>query len=96
MPRATRLGDNCTGHDACPPRPIISASPNVYTNGIAQARIGDAYAAHGCIDHPPHGAVLASGSATVFVNGIAAGRIGDAVSCGGNAAQGSANVFIGG
>lgn len=60
MPQATRLGDNDTGHDACPPTALVSAS-------------GD-----------------------VFINGKGAGRIGDSVSCGGNAAEGSSNVIIGG
>lgn len=95
MARATRLGDNCSGHDLCPPRPLITASENVFTNGRGQARLGDEYAAHGCIEHPSHGGVLATGSQTVFVNGKRAGRIGDAVSCGSIAAQGSQNVFIG-
>lgn len=93
--RATRLGDNCSGHDLCPPRPLIEGSPNVYTNGRAQGRIGDNYAAHGCIEHPLHGGVLVTGSRTVYINGKQAGRIGDAVSCGSVAAEGSPNVYIG-
>ena len=96
MPAATRIGDNDTGHDACPPRPLSEGSPNVFTNGIPQGRVGDSYAAHGCPAHPPHTGVIASGSGTVFINGRQAGRIGDPVSCGGNAAVGSGNVFIGG
>ena len=27
MPAATRLNDNCTGHDACPPAPLVEGSP---------------------------------------------------------------------
>ena len=49
-----------------------------------------------CPDHPPHSGVIAAGSSTVFINGIPAGRIGDPVSCGGNVAEGSGDVFIGG
>lgn len=96
MPQATRLNDNCTGHDACPPRPLIEGSPNVFTNGRNQGRVGDSYTLHGCIEHPPHGGVIASGSKTVFVNGKQAGRIGDPVSCGSSVAEGSPNVIIGG
>lgn len=33
MPAATRLNDNDTGHDACPPTALTSASDNVYING---------------------------------------------------------------
>ena len=33
---------------------------------------------------------------TVFINGKQAGRIGDPVSCGGEVAEGSGDVFIGG
>lgn len=32
MPAATRLGDNNTGHDACPPVALASASGDVFIN----------------------------------------------------------------
>lgn len=96
MSNATRLGDFDTGHDACPPTALVSASPNVFINGKAAGRVGDSYAAHGCVNHPGHSGVIASGSSSVFINGKAAGRIGDPVSCGGSVAEGSNNVFIGG
>lgn len=96
MSNATRLGDLDTGHDACPPTALISASTNVFINGKGAGRVGDSYAAHGCVNHPSHSGVIASGSSSVFINGRAAGRIGDAVSCGGSVADGSSNVFIGG
>ncbi len=96
MSNATRLGDLDTGHDACPPTALVSASSNVFINGRGAGRVGDSYAAHGCINHPSHSGVIASGSSSVFINGKAAGRIGDAVSCGGSVASGSSNVFIGG
>ena len=95
MPAQTRLGDNDTGHDACPPTALASASPNVFVNGLAAGRVSDPYVAHGCVAHPPHVGTIASGSATVFINGLAAGRIGDPVSCGGSVAEGSGNVFVG-
>lgn len=96
MPQATRLGDVDTGHDACPPTALVSASGNVIVNGRGAGRVGDSYAAHGCIAHASHSGVIASGSRTVFINGKAAGRIGDSVSCGGSVAAGSDNVIIGG
>lgn len=97
MPAQTRLGDTCTGHDACPPRPLVTGSPNVFVNGRAAVRVGvDAFADHGCPDHSPHSAVVSSGSASVFINGAPAARIGDPVSCGGSVLEGSPNVFTGG
>lgn len=96
MPAQTRLGDLDTGHDACPPRPLATASGNVFINGKGAGRVGDTYAPHGCIIHPSHTGTIASGSSTVFINGMGAGRIGDPVSCGGSVAQGSPNVFVGG
>nr|DAP37332.1 MAG TPA: Baseplate wedge protein [Caudoviricetes sp.] len=96
MPNATRLGDMDTGHDACAPTALISASSNVIINGKGAGRVGDSYAAHGCVVHPSHSGTIASGSTTVFINGKPAGRIGDSVSCGGSVAEGSGDVIVGG
>lgn len=97
MAAVTRLGDACTGHGCWPPRASTGASPNVYVNGIAVHRQGDAWAAHTCPSLPEtHASVLAGGSATVFANGKPLGRIGDPVACGSSVAAGSANVFAGG
>ena len=96
MPNATRLGDMDTGHDACAPTVLISASSNVIINGKGAGRVGDSYAAHGCVVHPSHSGTIASGSTTVFINGKPAGRIGDSVSCGGSVAEGSGDVIVGG
>ncbi len=95
MPQATRLGDLDTGHDACPPTGLVTASSNVIINGKGAGRVGDTYAPHGCIVHTPHSGSIASGSGTVFINGRSAGRVGDPVSCGGSVAQGSNNVYVG-
>lgn len=91
-----RLGDICSGHGCFPSRPNVSASPNVYVNGIPVHRQGDAWAVHCCPPPVCHDSVLASGSSTVFANGIQLGRVGDPVACGSVAASGSANVFAGG
>ncbi len=96
MPAVTRKGDICTGHGCFPPRPSTGASSDVFANGIAVHRQGDAWAVHGCPACVPHGGVLASGSSTVFVNGRQVGRIGDPVDCGSTVASGSADVFAGG
>lgn len=96
MPAAHRLGDNNTGHDSCPSVALSTASSNVITNGRGQGRLGDSYNPHSCKVHPSHSGTVSSASSTVFVNGRGAARIGDSVSCGGTAAEGSENVFIGG
>lgn len=97
MPPVCRLGDICSGHGCWPPRPNVSASPNVFVNGIKVHRIGDEWAVHCCPAIPEcHDGQLAAGSSTVFINGLACARIGDPVSCGSFAAQGSGNVDAGG
>ncbi|HFX2802443.1 TPA: PAAR domain-containing protein [Pseudomonas aeruginosa] len=97
MPAVSRLGDQCTGHGCWPPRPSTGASPDVFINGIAAHRQGDAWAAHTCPSIPEtHSSALAAGSATVRVNGKQLARIGDPVACGSSVAQGSPNVFAGG
>ena len=68
MPPQTRLGDNDTGHDACPPRGLATGSPDVIVNGQPAGRVGDSYPAHSCPAHPPHSGVIAAGSSTVFIN----------------------------
>lgn len=96
MPAATRLGDNDTGHDACPGTALVSASADVIINGKGAGRVGDSYAPHGCIAHPAHVAHVAQGSSTVFINSKPAARVGDPIDCGGSVAVGSSNVTIGG
>lgn len=92
---ATRLGDSCTGHGCFPPRPSVSASPNVFVDGIPWHRQGDAWSVH-CCGLSCHASVLAQGSSTVFVNKIQAGRISDPVACGSVVMTGSSGVFAGG
>lgn len=92
MPAATRLNDNSTGHDACPPVPLVEGSPNVIINGRPAGRLGDHYASHGCVIHPGHQDVIAAGSSKVVINGRPAARVGDAVSIGGAVQIGRAHV----
>ena len=96
MPAATRLNDNSTGHDACPPVPLVEGSPNVIINGRPAGRLRDHYAWHGCVIDPGHQDVIAAGSSKVVINGRPAARVGDAVSIGGAVQNGSGNVIIGG
>lgn len=96
MPAATRKGDNCTGHDICPPVPLVESSPDVKINGQGAGRKGDHYSSHGCVVHSGHQDVIAAGSSTVNINGCPAARVGDSVSIGGAVQDGSGDVFIGG
>ena len=92
MLQVTRLGDLCTGHGCWPSRANVSASPNVFANGIKAHRVGDAWATH-CCGPLCHSSVLASGSPNVYANNIKIGRIGDSVACGSTVATGSPNVW---
>lgn len=96
MPAATRRNDCCTGHDACPPVPLVGCSQNVFINGLGAGRVGDNYSPHGCVTHSAHADIISAGSSTVFINGLPAGRVGDAVTLAGTVRDGSPNVFIGG
>ncbi|WP_136067091.1 PAAR domain-containing protein [Modicisalibacter radicis] len=97
MPAVTRKGDSGTGHGCWPPRPSTGGSGDVFVNGIAAHRAGDAWASHTCPAIPEtHASALGGGSSTVYANGKALGRIGDPVACGSTVAGGSSNVFAGG
>lgn len=93
MPAITRVGDSCSGHDACAPTTLTSGSSSVLVNGQPAGRVGDTYSPHGCEDHPSHSDSIASGSSTVFAEGSPVGRVGDSVSTSGTVTGGSPNVF---
>ena len=95
MPYATRLGDLSTGHDACAPTELVTASENVFINGKGAGRLGDRYASHGCPVHPPHQDTIKEGSGTVFINGLPVARVGDNILIAGSVAVGSENVIVG-
>ena len=94
MPGQARKGDIASGHGCFPPTPVTGASPDVFIDGIAAARVGDAVAAHGCDTCPPHGRTIAGGSPTVLINGRPAARIGDGIDCGGALSAGSGTVVL--
>ena len=95
MLQVTRLGDLCTGHGCWPPRPNVSASPDVFANGIPVHRQSDSWDVHCCI-MLCHDSILAAGSSTVLANNLQLGRVTDPVACGSTVATGSADVFAGG
>lgn len=97
MPAVIRKGMDASTSDPCgaPPRVPAAGSPNVFTNGAATVRLGDAYVAHACPGSPPHGASASGGSGTVFVNSKPVHRKGDSISCGSSANNGSPDVFAG-
>ncbi|WP_353959914.1 PAAR domain-containing protein [Aquisalimonas lutea] len=74
----------------------MTASPDVFINGLSVVRLGDALVPHGCSTCSSHPRKVAEGAATVLINGRPASRVGDAVDCGGELATGSPDVFIGG
>ncbi len=94
MPRAVRLGDNCSGHGCFPPRPTNSASDTVLINNRGAHRLGDSLASHCC--KTCHTGTTIGGSSTVFINNRPAARVGDQVTCGSVLQEASDNVEIGG
>ncbi len=88
-----RLGDLSSGH-CFPSRPNITASSNVFINGLGSHRLGDLWGVHSC-GSSSHASITVSGSSSVFVNGIPQARIGDSLSCGETILTGSSNVFSG-
>lgn len=83
MPGIVRKGTDAAGGS------LVAGSGNVFVNGSAAVRVGDAIAGHG---KPPHAApVMAAGSGNVFVNNIPVCRAGDPGTCG-HPASGSGNV----
>lgn len=91
MPGAVRLGDICSGHGKCRPRPNVGASGNVFINNLGAHRVGDPWARH-C----KHNSAQGGGSSNVYVNNIPLARVGDPVQCGSTNAAGSSNVFANG
>ena len=97
MPRVSTKVDVCKGHDACPPRPLATFSPDVTAEGLEVAREGDDLLQHGCPKHsPPHRAKISRGFPTVFANGKPVGYVGASVSCASTQMKtGRATVVVG-
>ena len=89
---AVRVADRCTGHGCFPSRHATTGSPNVFYNGKAAHRQGDAWFIHCC--KGCHAGHLAKGSSNIFVNNKPQGRVQDPINCGGSAATGSPDTFL--
>lgn len=99
MPAIVREGDICTGHGCWPPRPAISSSKTVFSDGRGVVRKGDRYAVHckPCGKNPAcHDSFVTEGSSSVFVDGIPVARVGDPIACGSLCSTGSLNSLGGG
>lgn len=94
MKHAARLGDR-TIHDGH----IKEASPNVFINGIAAARLTDDHDCPRFNYMTAHvGGPIKTGSGSVTINGLPAARVGDRAVCRGpddEIAEGSPNVLVG-
>jgi uncharacterized Zn-binding protein involved in type VI secretion len=87
MPQVARLGDT-SDHGGV----IISASDDVFANGIGVARLGDL---HDC-PIPGHGVTpIVTSSEKVFANDRGVARIGDQAACAATIVSGSPNVEAG-
>lgn len=82
MPAARMTDKNVKKTDA-----ISVGSPNVITESLPQARVGDILL--------PCGQPVLKGSASVFVNGMPAARIADPTGCPDMVGEGAAKTFIG-
>lgn len=93
MPAISTLTKNSTS-DPCgaPPRPPLTASPDVFAENLAVHREGDSWVLHPC-GVVMHGATTSSGSPTVFINNQPLARVGDLISCGSTIAEGASTVF---
>lgn len=91
MSGVARLGDLSSGH-CFPSRGNITASSNVFVNGLGAHRVSDLWPVH-CCGSSCHSSITVGGSSSVFVNGLSLARIGDTLSCGETILTGSENVF---
>ncbi len=97
MPLVSTKVDLCQGHDACPPRPFSSFSPNVTAEGFEVTRETDSFQSHGCPAHVPHGAVVSQGYPSVYVNGQRLAYVGASVTCPSSiVGTGRPSVLVGG
>ena len=97
MPPASRIGDTASGHESFPSTLASQGSPDVFTCGPPQHRLGDAIISHGSPSpSPPHARAAGCGSGTVFTNSRPTVRIGDCVDCGGMLVTGCGTVLVGG
>jgi uncharacterized Zn-binding protein involved in type VI secretion len=68
---------------------------NVFCNGLAEVRVGDAYMVHLCPGKGAHQGKALTGATKTFTNGKLVHTVGGAIDCGDFAQNGSPNVFSG-
>jgi len=88
----SRQPDITTGHGCWAPSKGITASPNVFINGLPAHRVGDTFTPHTC-GKDVHSDVAAVGSTKVLVNGSPSMRLGDKLAPPALMAQASWSVF---
>jgi uncharacterized Zn-binding protein involved in type VI secretion len=87
--------DQTTGHGCWPPTLPAAASINVFCNGKAEVRVGDAYIMHLCPGKGAHIGTALTGAAKTYTNKRLVHTAGGAIDCGDFASNGSPNVFSG-
>lgn len=88
----SRKPDITTGHGCWAPSKGITASTNVFINGLPAHKVGDTFTPHTC-GKDVHSDVASVGATKVFVNGSPAMRLGDQLSPPALMAQASWSVF---
>lgn len=87
--------DQTTGHGCWPPTLPVAASMNVFCNGKAEVRVGDAYMVHLCPGKGAHQGKALTGAVKTYTNKRLVHTAGGAIDCGDIASNGSPNVFSG-
>ena len=77
----SRLADITTGHGCYAPSVGVTASANVFVNGLPAHKVGDTFTPHTC-GSDVHGDVASVGSTKVIINGTGAMRLGDVLAPG--------------
>ena len=87
--------DLSTGHGCWPPTVPKVASPNVYINGIAEVRMGDAYVPHCCPKKGCHSGKALARTIVTNTNSRKTHTNAAPISCKDRASHGSPDVFSG-
>lgn len=95
LPNIRLNTDQSTGHDCWPPSLPVAASINVFCNGLAEVRVGDAYMTHCCPAKGCHQGTALTGAVKTYTNKRLVHTSGGAIDCGDYASNGSPNVFSG-
>lgn len=77
------VGSMTTGHDACPPVPVIEGIGWITIDGIPVTAVGCKCQGHSCEDHGYHAPIISDGAPFILAEGIRLARVGDPVQWGG-------------